>query len=168
MRSGTMSLSASNQIGNAAEFAPMNLHQPQHITPPRPELPADELSWYGVLVAVRTTALAIFPRAAYQDDVLFQSFLGRRRILLNAPEAIQRVLVDNIANYRRTPATIRILSPLIGAGLFLSEGEDWRHQRRTIAPALAPRVLPMLARHVVSTTDEAIARLAAERSAVDL
>jgi cytochrome P450 len=146
----------------------MNLHQPQFFTPPRPDIPAGELSWYGFLAAVRTNALKIFPRAAYRDDVLVQSFLGRTRFLVNAPEAIQHVLVDNIANYRRTAATIRILSPVIGAGLFLSEGEDWRHQRRTIAPALAPRVMPMLARHVISTTDEAIARLAAERGPVNL
>ena len=74
------------------------------------------------------------------------------------------MLVDNIANYRRTPATIRILRPIVGEGLLLSEGEDWRHQRRTIAPTLAPRVIPMLARHVAGAAQEAIARLAAAAS----
>jgi unspecific monooxygenase len=50
-----------------------------------------------------------------------------------------------------------------------SNGEDWRHQRRTIAPALAPRVMPMLARHVASAAQETIARLAAgAREPVDL
>ena len=44
----------------------------------------------------------------------------------------------------------------------LSEGDDWRHQRRTIAPALAPRVVPMLARHIAQATDEAIARIVPE------
>ena len=70
-------------------------------------------------------------------------------MLLNAPDAIHRVLVDNPGNYRRSPASIRILRPITGNGLLLSEGEAWRLQRRTIAPALAPRVMPMLARHIV-------------------
>ena len=47
-------------------------------------------------------------------------------------------LVDNSGNYRRSRASLRILRPMVGNGLLLSEGEDWKHQRRTIAPALAP------------------------------
>src|SRR5208283_189294 len=63
-------------------------------------------------------------------------------------------------NYRRSPASIRILRPITGEGLLLSEGDDWKLQRRTVAPALAPRVMSMLARHIVATTDAALARLA--------
>jgi unspecific monooxygenase len=81
---------------------------------------------------------------------------------MNAPGGIDRVLVSNAANYRRTPATIRILRPLVGQGLFLSEGEDWRLQRRSIAPALAPRVIPILARHIATVGIEALGRLEAE------
>jgi cytochrome P450 len=138
----------------------MNVHASPLFVPPRPAVPAAELGWYRFLVAVRTNALQIWPEAAYEQDVLVTSTFGRKRLLLNAPEAIHHVLVDNTANYGRTPATIRILRPIVGAGLLLSEGEDWRHQRRTIAPALAPRVVPMLARHVARATEETIARLA--------
>ena len=42
-----------------------------------------------------------------EEDVLADSAFGRRRYLLNAPDAIHRVLVENTANYRRTAATIR-------------------------------------------------------------
>ena len=93
--------------------------------------------------------------------MLAVSGFGRKRFLFNAPKAIHRVLVENTANYARTPATIRILGPIVGNGLLLSKGEDWRHQRRTIAPALPPRVMPMLTRHVASAAQETIARLAA-------
>jgi cytochrome P450 len=137
----------------------MNVHHPQPFISQRPPAPAGDLPWYRFLKAVRTNALEIFPQAAYQDDVVVQSALGRTRFVLNGPDAIHHLLVDNIANYRRTSATIRILRPIIGDGLFLSEGEDWRHQRRTIAPALAPRVMPLLARHVVGAARETIARL---------
>ena len=92
----------------------------------------------------------MWPRAAYEQDCLIQKYLGRTQILLNLPEAIHHVLVENPGNYRRSPASIRILRPITGTGLLLSEGDDWKLQRRTIAPALAPRVVPLLARHIAA------------------
>src|SRR5215468_9053010 len=148
----------------------MNVHAPSFFVPPRPEAPSEELGLYRFFVAVRTNALQIWPKSAYEQDVVVRSALGRTRILINAPDAIHRVLVENAANYCRTSATIRILRPIVGKGLLLSEGEDWRHQRRTIAPALAPRVVPMMARHVALATEETIAQVAvvAARGPVDI
>ena len=82
-------------------------------------------------------------------------------MLINTPEAIHRVLVENTGNYRRTPAAIRILRPVTGYGVLLSEGDSWRHQRRTIAPSMAPRVIPMLARHIAAVAQETVASLRA-------
>jgi len=126
--------------------------------PPRPDAP---LSLRPFLRAARTNALTIWPCAAYEQDSSERSFLGRKNVLLNAPAAIHHVLVANPGNYRRTPATIRILRPITGEGLLLSEGENWKLQRRTVAPALAPRVMPMLAGHVVTATEDALDRLGA-------
>jgi cytochrome P450 len=126
--------------------------------PPAPEAP---LSIRAFLRAVRTNALTIWPRAAYHQDSMVRTFFGRANVLLNAPDAIHHVLVGNPGNYRRSPASIRILRPITGEGLLLSEGDTWKLQRRTIAPALGPRVMPMLARHIVASTDRAIAGLQA-------
>jgi cytochrome P450 len=130
--------------------------------PPVPPAPAQDLSVLGFLRAIRTNALTLWTDAAYEQDVVVRRFLGRTQVLVNAPEAIHRVLVDNPGNYRRSPASIRILRPITGDGLLLSEGEAWRHQRRTIAPALAPRVMPMLARHIVSTSQEQLVSVAVQ------
>jgi cytochrome P450 len=139
----------------------VNVRAPSLFVPPRPAAPPEELGLYRFLVAARTNALQIWSKSAYEQDVVVGSALGRTRLLINAPDAIHRVLVENTANYCRTSATIRILRPIVGKGLFLSEGEDWRHQRRTIAPAMAPRVVPVIARHVALATEETIAQLAA-------
>jgi cytochrome P450 len=133
--------------------------------PPRPAARRQDLNWYRLLKALRNDALGMWPERAYEQDILVNKFFGRQRLLLNAAEAIHHVLVENPANYRRSPATIRILRPLVGDGLFLSEGEDWKHQRRTIAPSLAPRVLPLLARHVADVAQEAVQRLSASQGA---
>ncbi|HEY2618333.1 MAG TPA: cytochrome P450 [Acetobacteraceae bacterium] len=129
--------------------------------PPRPPIPAQELPFLAFLRAIRTNALTMWTEKAYQEDVLERRFLGRSHLLINAPDAIHHVLVDNPGNYRRSPASVRILRPITGNGLLLSDGEDWRLQRRTIAPSLAPRTLPLLARHIVTSAHEAVAGLGA-------
>lgn len=144
--------------GQPARFAPP--------TPPRPDAP---LGLRAFLRTIRTNALMIWPDASYRTDLTARRFLGRTNFLLNAPDAVQHILVTNAANYRRTPASIRILRPITGKGLLLSEGESWRLQRRTIAPALAPRVLPTLSPHIAQAALDMRPALAEQsRGPVDL
>ena len=127
--------------------------------PPRPATPAAPLPFFAFLRALRANALSMWPEAAYEQDVIRRRLLSGTNLLINAPEVIRHILVDNAENYRRTHASIRILHPITGNGLLLSTGEAWRHQRRTIAPALAPRMLPLLARHIITATEATIADL---------
>jgi cytochrome P450 len=140
------------------------------LVPPRLGMAPPVLPWYRLLAAVRTNALSAWSPQAYEQDFVAASFLGRDRLLINNPEGIRRVLVDNHTNYRRTRATIRIIRPLMGDGVFLSEGDDWRHQRHTLAPAFTPRALPLLTRHIAKATQDALVRLDAMAQAgpVDL
>jgi len=123
----------------------------------------------GFARSLRDNAIGIFPPQAFEEEVVFRRVFGRRQIIMSRPAGIQHILVDNSANYRRTAAGIRILRPLLGKGLLLSQGEDWRQQRRTLAPAFAPRTLPILARHVARAAGAAAANLKATGGApVDL
>ncbi len=134
-----------------------------------PQAPADPQSGRGIAKMLRENALLAFPPQAFEDDVVFRRFFGRQQIILNRPQGIHHILVENPQNYRRTRGTIRMLRPLLGNGLLLSEGEHWKHQRRTVAPAFAPRTMPLLARHVATAADAAVARLAASKEAqIDL
>jgi cytochrome P450 len=137
--------------------------------PPRPRpLPVPRPQW-RTLLQLRRNALATWGEPAYREPVLAGPFLGRQSLLLNEPAAIRRVLVDNAGAYGRTPATLRILHPMIGDGLFLAEGEAWRFQRRTAAPAFAPRSLGLVAATAARRTTAALDRLAREgRRIVDL
>ena len=134
-------------------------HEVALYTPPRPIYSVEQPSLCQFLRATRTNPLLLWPEAAYERTVLQNRLLGRTRLLINSSDAIHRVLVENPGNYRRTAAAIRILRPIVGNGLVLSEGHDWRHQRRTIAPAIAPRVIPMLARHIGAVAEETVASL---------
>ncbi len=115
----------------------------------------------GFARSLRDNAIGIFPPQAFDEEVVFRKVFGRRQIIMNRPAGIQHILVDNPGNYRRTAAGIRILRPLLGKGLLLSTGEDWRHQRHTLAPAFAPRTMPILARHVAKAAGTVVASLKA-------
>jgi cytochrome P450 len=128
--------------------------------PPASRAPDEGASARSIARALGENALLAFPPEAFEQEVVVRSFFGRRQVILSRPASIHHILVDNPANYRRTPATIRMLRPLLGKGLLLSEGEDWRHQRQTVAPAFTPRTIPMLARHIAQATGALIDELA--------
>jgi cytochrome P450 len=109
---------------------------------------------------LRTDLVGSFPRTAYEQDYVVQHLFGLKRILLNKPEAIRHVLMENHDNCCRLPASQRMLRPMLGNGLLISEGESWRHQQGTIAPALAPRVIPMMARVMVGVPQDWTAEFA--------
>src|SRR4051794_34548565 len=99
------------------------------LVPPKLEMAPPGLPWYRLLAAFRTNALSAWSPEAYERDFVAGSFLGRARLLINRPKGLRGLLVDTHPIYRRTRATIRIIRPLMGDGVFLSEGDDWRHQR---------------------------------------
>jgi len=117
---------------------------PAAFTPPIFTPPERELPLLALLRAFGTDALRTWPRRAYEERVLVRPFIGRRNVLLNDPPAIRALLVEGDDRFARSSATLRLLRPLIGSGLFLAEGAEWRHQRRTLAPAFTPRAIAAL------------------------
>ena len=139
------------------------------VVPSAPKPATEVLPLWRTILQLRRNALTTWGEAAYEHDIFSRPFMGRASFLVSHPEAIRRVLVDNHANYGRTPATIRILQPILGDGLFLAEGNAWKHQRRTMAPAFAPRSLDVAASHMAQVADETVTDLARRgTSAVDL
>ncbi|MFB0489559.1 cytochrome P450 [Methylobacterium sp. OAE515] len=138
---------------------------PPHRAPPERELPIP-----AYLRSIRDNSLRGFSKRAYEEPVTRRGLLGRSSFILNDPEAIRRVLVENQANYARTTGTTRILRPILGDGLLISEGSAWRHQRRTLAPAFTPRAIDGLVPHISAAVDEGLDRIAEEAAAgpVDL
>ena len=55
--------------------------------------------------------------------------------LINHPDYIRHVLVDNNRNYTKATSSNLLFKKIIGEGLLTSEGETWRKQRRMMQPA---------------------------------
>jgi cytochrome P450 len=129
------------------------------LVPPAPPRASSRMGPFGRMALIRKSAIATWGQRAYEEDVIKGRFLGRNSFILNTPDAIRHVLIDNYENYTRTPTGIRVLTPMLGEGLLLAEGRAWKHQRRTLAPAFSPRAVNTLVPHMVSATDETIAVL---------
>lgn len=78
--------------------------------------------------------------------------------VVSDPAAIRRIFVDNTANYRKDPLQKRVLGPGIRDGLLDVEGDDWRVQRRTLAPLFTPRTVASFARAMNAAAEDLVSR----------
>jgi cytochrome P450 len=131
----------------------------QRLVPPHPPRAPESMTALARLAALRESAIGTWGQRAYEDDILRGRFLLNSSFILNTPDAIRHVLVDNYENYSRTPAGFRVLRPMLGEGLLIAEGRAWKHQRRTLAPAFTPRAVTTLIPHMVAATNETVAKL---------
>jgi cytochrome P450 len=139
------------------------------LVPPSPPRAPDTMTAFGRMAAMRESVIGTWGQRAYEEDIIQGRFFGRSSFILNTPDTIRHVLVDNYENYTRTPAAIRVLRPVLGEGLLIAEGRTWKYQRRTLAPAFTPRAVATLVPHMIAATDETIAKLrAASAGPVDL
>ncbi len=89
----------------------------------------------GSLPDFRRDQLAFFTSCASEYGDVVPVRLGpRRAILIYHPDAIEEVLVTRSRDFVKSPG-VRLLRPLLGDGLLLSEGDVWRRQRRLVQPA---------------------------------
>ncbi|MFO0549647.1 MAG: cytochrome P450 [Polyangiaceae bacterium] len=65
-------------------------------------------------------------------------FLGNSLLVVNTPELVGELLVANAQSCRKSPIVRAALFPLVGDGLFTSEEELWRRQRKLMAPLFHP------------------------------
>lgn len=95
-------------------------------------------SWRGLFGERLRNTVYGWPEPAFDSFYRKRKVLGFTVHVVTDPDMVGRVLLDNKENYLRPRLAQRILSPLIGNGLLSSEGEDWRKQRRIVAPTFAP------------------------------
>ena len=84
---------------------------------------------------------------------VYRQRLPTPSIALAHPRHLHRVLKGNAANYVKS-ADYDFLRPLLGGGIFVSDGELWTRQRRLMAPefrsVVVPRFVPVIVDSVES------------------
>ena len=110
------------------------------------------------LRAMRENASTAYAPEDFSADIIAQRILWRRMFVINQPEGIRHVLLDNAANYTKSEVGRRVLEPALGRGLLTSEGETWRRHRRIMAPAFDPRSIAGYAPIMAEVTQALLAK----------
>ena len=108
--------------------------------------------------AMRDNAASAYAPEDFSADIIAQRILWRRIFVINEPEAIRHVLLENAANYTKSEIGRRILEPALGRGLLTSEGETWRRHRRIMAPAFDSRSIAGYAPIMAEVTQALLAK----------
>jgi len=83
--------------------------------------------------------------------------LRRQVCVFNDPASIKTVFVTQAERFERKGAMMRqALSPLLGDGLFISDGETWRRRRPLVADIVHKSMIPFYAPMMTGATRELI------------
>src|ERR1700742_747361 len=128
--------------------------------PPRPDRPRGSLS---ILLALQRNPIEVWWEGGFERPVSICCTIFGLRAAAHDPVAVRRVFLDNAANYRKDDLQLRILRPGLGNGLLTAEGEDWRIQRRALAPQFSPRQIVEFAPAVHRVGQAAVERMIRRR-----
>ena len=77
---------------------------------------------------------------------------GIRVFVANSPDVVQEVLVEKVKHFHKSDMLRYSLYDLAGEGLFTSNGDLWRRQRKLMAPMFTPKALERYASDMVACT----------------
>jgi cytochrome P450 len=109
-----------------------------------PPAPTPRLKSLGPLALLRVLArnpLEAWTKAHFEKPIVMGGLSIGRVALVSDPAAIRRVLMDNSQNYHKDWLQRRVLSAGLSNGLLTAEGQQWRMQRRALAPLFARRTV---------------------------
>jgi cytochrome P450 len=98
--------------------------------------------WTGHARESRTDLLGLLRRFNRERGEIGRlTFFGLSAVIVNSPALVEEFLVDKARLFRKSPALRLALHPLIGRGLFTSDFDLWKQQRKKMAPLFQPAIL---------------------------
>jgi cytochrome P450 len=108
----------------------------------------------GVIRASADNNLELWSEEAYELDWMERHMLFRHVVVANSPPAARHVLLENHANYEKTPIARNLLEPGLGRGLITAEGAEWKRQLRIMAPAFNAKTLESFGDLIVAESNK--------------
>ncbi len=102
--------------------------------------------------------IAAWPEFCYKKKIVAFRVFRKSLFIVNDPPSVQRVMAANGKNYVKSPMNTQALKPILGNGLFVSEGELWTRQRRVMAPATHTNRIANYAEIVLEEGRDALAQ----------
>ena len=103
--------------------------------PPKPASRAPKVSLWRYIRLFRSDILSAQPQRLYRAWMAEFRTLFFRSYMINDPALIARVLTDAPDNFPKSNRIREGLAPLLGNSVFVTNGDEWKRQRRMIDPA---------------------------------
>lgn len=126
-----------------------------HFKPPYPHRPKSQLNPIKGLYYAHKDLLSIWPETAFSAKFMSLKVLKQQIFIANSPETIRHVFVGNASNYHsKSTQQIKALAPLLGDGLFVSDGETWAKHRKLITPSFDSTHIKMYSKSMIGAIQE--------------
>ena len=103
-------------------------------TPPFPDRPPARLPLPELLRRARRSFLDVWLDPHFEQEVIRTRVLAQGILVCNSPASVQDAFIDQAAALeRKSPQMRHALEPLLGDGLFISDGLVWKERRRVVA-----------------------------------
>jgi cytochrome P450 len=109
--------------------------------PPAPTPQLRPLGAFRLISTLRRNPLECWAKDHFEKPIVVGGLPIGHVVLVNEPHAIRHVLLENACNYRKDSLQRRVLSAGLGDGLLSADGEQWRAQRRILAPVFARKTI---------------------------
>lgn len=129
--------------------------------PPAPVPATRPQSRIRGLLRAQKDLLRVLPEVTYRI-LMGRLPLGLRDVFfVNAPVVVREILNRDADNYPKSRQMYRALQPLVGDGIFISNGEVWRRRRDMVNPAFENVRLRVAFPVMLAAVRDMLARLAA-------
>jgi cytochrome P450 len=130
-------------------------------TPPYPPRSATRLTAWQRVRLMRENLISVWEAEAFVWGFSPAKVLNRNVFLCNSPESVRYVFNTKAPAFERKSREMRrMLRPLIGDGLFISEGATMRRRRALVAPIIHASKLAQFAPVMVEAAQALCARWA--------
>ncbi|MCB2084889.1 MAG: cytochrome P450 [Sphingomonadaceae bacterium] len=133
-----------------------------------PRVPDWQSTWRGLTGKKLRNSVYNVPEPAFDEFYHRRTVLGRTYHLVHDPELIGEVLLHQHEAFRRPGIARKALSGLLGESLLLADGEEWRGQRKIVAPRFNPRSIDAMAAVMMEEAEHQIERLRGDGSEMDV
>ncbi len=117
---------------------------PGWFRPARPVPYSGPVGGLGTLRALRHNLISAFGESDYETGTHASRMFRRQVVVVNEPATIKHVMVTHNENFeRKSPQMRRALEPLLGDGLFISDGKTWQHRRPLVTDIVHRNRMPV-------------------------
>jgi cytochrome P450 len=138
--------------------------------PPAPRPQARPLQPIALIRTLKRNPLECWATQHFERPIVAGGLPIGHVLLVHEPNAIRHVLLENAANYRKDRLQRRVLSAGLNDGLLSVEGEQWRLQRRVLAPMFARKTVMDFTSAMIEAAEALIHRWSGlgDRATVDV